>query len=192
MIKRIIVGKEVYYKVAELTNLFGVSLYKVKKAIDKQKIHTRTLDGLGRVKFISEDNLAKLEIDGERQVATTIVETEVNKETVETVEPKKNKGEKTEKKHATKANKQPKKKSTDKSKSEYPKAIVDEHKKLLKDGRTIVLPFAKTKNMDTVHEICKKHLDSELFTKTTPKDIEPMRAVIAELNAASVNLPAMT
>lgn len=60
MLNRLIYNNEVYYKVKDLTELFEVSEYKLKKIIDECEIKTTTLKGYGRTKYILEQNVSDI------------------------------------------------------------------------------------------------------------------------------------
>lgn len=62
MLNRVIYGGEVYYKVADLAELFESSVYKMRKAVKELEIGER-LEGFGRMVFVSEKNVALIDVD---------------------------------------------------------------------------------------------------------------------------------
>ena len=74
MLNRVIYGGEVYYKVADLAELFESSVYKMRKAVKELEIG-EPLKGFGRMVFVSEKNVAKIDVDGKTaKVKTTVRE----------------------------------------------------------------------------------------------------------------------
>src|SRR3954468_18507365 len=71
MINRTIFKGKVYYRVADLAELFDVSEYKMRKAIKDQKIKTKRLKGFGRCVFVLEENIATINVYGEVKVLET-------------------------------------------------------------------------------------------------------------------------
>ncbi|WHY88717.1 hypothetical protein QNH39_13145 [Neobacillus novalis] len=70
--KTIFKGK-VYYSVADLAELFGVSPYKMRKAIKDQKIKTKN-NIFGRTVFVLEENVAKINVYGTMKILVTQAE----------------------------------------------------------------------------------------------------------------------
>lgn len=72
MLTRIIYedGK-VYYRVKDIKKYFGLSDYKMRKIINECEVPTTTLDGFGKTKFIEEENMFLLEIEGGNMIVRT-------------------------------------------------------------------------------------------------------------------------
>ena len=80
MINRTIFKEQVYYRVKDLALLFGVSEYRMRKAIKDQKIKTKN-NILGRCVFVLEENIAKINVFGEVKVLETEFTADPVKET---------------------------------------------------------------------------------------------------------------
>jgi hypothetical protein len=72
MLTRVIFKGEVFYRVVDLMELFDISPYKMKKAINDQKIPTTKLSGFGHVKFVKEEDVSAVEINGEITIIKTV------------------------------------------------------------------------------------------------------------------------
>ncbi|PFU40167.1 hypothetical protein COK86_20455 [Bacillus cereus] len=71
MLNRVIFKNKVYYKVADLAELFSVSTYRMRKAIKTQKITAKPLKGFGRVLFVQEENVAKIVMNNQAKTLKT-------------------------------------------------------------------------------------------------------------------------
>ena len=71
MLNRVIFKNKVYYKVADLAELFNVSTYRMRKAIKTQKITAKPLKGFGRVLFVLEENVAKIVMNNQAKTLKT-------------------------------------------------------------------------------------------------------------------------
>ncbi|XLP22267.1 hypothetical protein ACFMB7_28110 [Bacillus toyonensis] len=101
MLNRVIFKNKVYYKVADLAELFSVSTYRMRKAIKTQKITAKPLKGFGRVLFVQEENVAKIVMNSQSKT----LKTEFNENPVQetkTVETEKTPSKKTKTKSKTK------------------------------------------------------------------------------------------
>ncbi|MGE1048430.1 hypothetical protein ACQGSX_21210 [Bacillus sp. GMs2/1] len=97
MLNRIIFKNKVYYKVADLAELFSVSTYRMRKAIKTQKITAKPLKGFGRVLFVQEENVAKIVMNNQAKT----LQTEFNENPVQetkTIETEKTPSKKTKSK----------------------------------------------------------------------------------------------
>lgn len=71
MLNRVIFKNKVYYKVADLAELFNVSTYRMRKAIKTQKITAKPLKGFGRVLFVLEENATKIVMNNQAKTLKT-------------------------------------------------------------------------------------------------------------------------
>lgn len=72
MLTRVIYkNSKVYYRVKDLKEHFGLTDYKMRKIIVQCEVPTTTLDGFGRTKFIAEENMFLLEIEGSNMIMRT-------------------------------------------------------------------------------------------------------------------------
>ncbi|HDR7564771.1 TPA: hypothetical protein QCX51_001969 [Bacillus mycoides] len=97
MLNRVIFKNKVYYKVADLAELFSVSTYRMRKAIKTQKITAKPLKGFGRVLFVQEENVAKIVMNNQAKT----LQTEFNENPVQetkTIETEKTPSKKTKSK----------------------------------------------------------------------------------------------
>jgi hypothetical protein len=78
MINRVIYGGKVSYRVADLAELFEVTTYKMRKAVKNQQLGT-ILKAFGRCLFVLEENVGKIEINGELTIIETIFEESIEK-----------------------------------------------------------------------------------------------------------------
>lgn len=62
---------KVYYRVKDIKKYFGLSDYKMRKIIKQDEVPTTTLDGFGNTKFIAEENMFLLEIEGGNMITRT-------------------------------------------------------------------------------------------------------------------------
>lgn len=169
MLNRVIFGNEVYYKVADLAEIFGVSQYRIKKSIKDQKIETKN-DIFGRIVFISEKNLAKIDANGRSVTITTTVKENIKKfdEVIEQVT------KKVEVKEA-----EPK--VTEEQKEH--EQLVAKHVELRKE-------YATTEKGDKYNEINKEHLGGIDIKKTTPEDNEKIKHCNEALEDGINEIPA--
>ncbi|WHX62778.1 hypothetical protein [Peribacillus frigoritolerans] len=82
MINRVINKNEVYYKMADLADLFEVSVYKMKKIIKMQNIEKTKLEGFGRSVFVLEENVCKIEVNDEVTIVNTTIDENIKKKAV--------------------------------------------------------------------------------------------------------------
>ncbi|WP_045518099.1 hypothetical protein [Neobacillus niacini] len=192
MINRVIYGGKVYYKVADLAELFDVSLYKMRKIVKAQNIG-ENLQGFGRAVFVMEENVAKIEVRNEVKILET-------KFTVDPV--KKVKTVKTPVIDVKKPTKKSAKKNVDnvvelrgKSKNEIVTIANDiltlqnEHTQLLDKGKKLSQKIGLAGKLSLTNDIVDKHLGSgeDLFKAPVDK-IEQIRLIIAELEIAVTEL----
>jgi len=72
-INKVIFNKEVYYRVNDLTGIFEVSLFKIKKTILKMELETAKLKGFGNGLFIKEKDVNKIVINEKSVMLSTKV-----------------------------------------------------------------------------------------------------------------------
>ena len=65
MVTRLIFQNEVYYRLKDVAELRGVSVARLKRAIEKLNIPTTVIEGFGRMKWIEERYVNDIELDNE-------------------------------------------------------------------------------------------------------------------------------
>ncbi|MED0826573.1 hypothetical protein [Bacillus pacificus] len=197
MLARIIIGKEVYYKVKDVAVLFDLSQYKMKKTIEKQDIETKTLGGFGRTLYILEENVGKIEINNNDEIKITktkvtggIEKVEVKTaEEVPAEETKNENGEvkfETEKEVETTVNNND---TTTESNNEEIGELQEEHERVMTRGKALNIKFHKAKKSNVVHEICDKHLGKgKRFIYATVDDIEAMKVIVSQLEVMAAEM----
>lgn len=72
MLTRIIYeDSKVYYRIKDIKKYYNLSDYKMRKIIKESEVPTTRLDGFGRTKFIAEENMFLLEIEGGNMIVRT-------------------------------------------------------------------------------------------------------------------------
>ena len=64
LVTRLIHKKEIYYRVKDIAEMRNVSVAKLRKIIKEQNIETVTIEGFGRTRWIKEEYVNEIEIDG--------------------------------------------------------------------------------------------------------------------------------
>ncbi|WP_197207604.1 hypothetical protein [Cytobacillus firmus] len=188
MINRLIYNGKVYYKVADLAQLFDVSIYKMRNSIKKQGIGAPLPkgSGYGRAVFVLEENVAKIDVNGKSVIVKTKVKESVEKfaTVFDSVKNGKNKFKKMkisadgklEKVKETPVEKTAKQDETVKNenaenkiessqqkmeKEATPESIEklqEEHEQLIKKGNALGVKLAKADKFSTSRKITEKHL----------------------------------
>lgn len=186
MINRVIFEGKVYYKVADLAELFDVSVYKMKKAIKAQDIETR-LKGFGRVLFVLEENVCKIELNNEIKILETDFTTNPVKET-KIIEPAVKPAK--AKKPVKKGVKQKKPQLTlVENKSLKQSDLEIEYEKVKKAGQELALMFINAQQSDIAQDISYEHLGkNNNFIDAPIEDLEKMKLVVNDLQALSEEL----
>ncbi|MEK4130191.1 hypothetical protein NYE67_10945 [Solibacillus sp. FSL W8-0474] len=186
MINRIIFEGQVFYKLADLAELFGVSVYKMKKATKTQDIQTR-LKGFGRVLFVLEENVCKIELNNEiktletKFTANPVKSTKAVKPVVKKTERKKTKAKVVKKGEVVeKVESSPKQEL-----SKETELRLEKYQQLYEKGTTLATKLAKVNELKLAHEICEQHLGKgKLFKQTGLGDVQKMELVVADFQAA--------
>lgn len=189
MINRLIYNGKVYYKVADLAQLFDVSLYKMRKIVKLQGIGAPLPkgSGYGRALFVMEENVAKIEVRNEVKILETkftadpVKEVKVVKEPVIDVKESKKPAKKAEKKNAENVTPIEIKVENESNIDEIEK-IQEEHARLLEKARYYGVKFSKKGKMSIIHAICDKHLGKgNNLLNSTPDDIKQVQSAVAEI-----------
>ncbi|WP_422123719.1 hypothetical protein DHX103_02600 [Planococcus sp. X10-3] len=159
MINRTIFGGQVFYRIADLAELFDVSAYKMRKAIKEQNIKTTRLPGFGRCVFVLEADISKINVYGEMKVLKTEFTAEPVKET-KVVEIPKAKRKYKKRKSAAKTTKKA-------EVVELPTpAIIEEpkieHAPLIKQLKTLRIQYAQNCICDKYDEIYGAYFDENI------------------------------
>lgn len=186
MINRLIYGGKVYYKVADLAQLFDVSIYKMRNAIKAHEIGTR-LKGFGRAIFVLEENVAKIEINNEVKILKTeftanpVKETKVVKEPV--IDVKKSKKDKKAKQEIAENKVESSEQKMGKNATpESIEKIQEEHARLIEKSKYYSVKFFRKGKISIVHDIVEKHLGKgNNLLDSTPSDIVKVRFTVAEI-----------
>lgn len=187
MINRVIYNGKVYYKVADLADLFEVSKYKMRNIIKTQDIGT-TLKGFGRAVFVMEENVAKIEVRNEVKILETrftadpVKKTKTVKEPVIPVEKtaKRTKKAKKEKKRADVVEMAVKK---------VDEKLQREFEELMEKGRKLGTELYLANKMSVANTISDEHFGTGGdFLKARIDDIEKLRLIIPKLEDAVAEL----
>ncbi|MFD6211248.1 hypothetical protein [Peribacillus sp. NPDC060253] len=186
MLNRVIFSEKVYYKIADLGFLFGLSPYKMKKVLKEQNIETTKLKGFGRSVFVLEDNVSAIEVDGKITIVKTTIDEKIKEKTVKKPTAKKAKTKKSfKKKNEVKELPNDSAEKVESVNEQNPE-LQKEFDELLEKGMVIGRKFYMANEMDIVNAIEARH---NLDLKTvTLDDIEKMRPLIADLEKAEVDL----
>ncbi|WP_458106277.1 hypothetical protein [Bacillus sp. PK5-004] len=194
MINRLIYNGKVYYKVADLAQLFDVSIYKIRKIVKTQDIRT-TLKGYGRAVFVLEENVAKIEVRNEVKILETkftadpVKKSKVVKEPVVDVKKSKKPSKKVKKEIANNVAKFPEEKVEVEATPESVEKLQEEHEQLINKGNALGVKLAKADKFSICREITEKHLgQGAVFRNATLDDILGMRAIVADLEVEVVKL----
>ncbi|MED4267335.1 hypothetical protein [Priestia megaterium] len=178
MLNRVIYNGVVYYKVADLAELFDVSVYKMRKAIKEKNIGEK-LKGFGRMVFVSEENVALISVN----CKTAVVKTDI-KEVAADVFVEANDGHTKAGKQKTKKVKLPAKQKVEQAPEQKVEVetIVTEHEILTKTAQELTKQYANAGKLKLANEISYKHMgEGFVLANSTLKDIEPLRLAVAEL-----------
>jgi hypothetical protein len=187
MINRIIYNGKVYYKVADLADLFEVSKYKMRNIIKTQDIGTN-LNGFGRALFVLEENVAKIEVRNEIKVLETKFTADpvkkiktVNAPVIPAEKPKKRTKKVKQEKSISNVVELAVKQADEKIQNEFEK-LMGEAKKL---GKTLYL----ANEMAIANEISDEYFGTERdFLKATIDDIDKLRLLVPKLMNAVADL----
>ncbi|WHX92013.1 hypothetical protein [Peribacillus simplex] len=186
MLNRIIFSNKVYYKITDLEFLFGLSPYKMRKVLKEQNIETTTLDGFGRSKFVLEENVSAIEVDGKITIVKTTIDEKIKEKTVKKSTTKKTKAKKSsKKKNEVKELPNDSAEKVESINEQDPERQKD-FDELLEKGRAIGFKFYQADKMNIVNAIGAKH-SIDLKTATLD-DIERMKPYVADLEKAEVDL----
>ena len=181
MINRTIFGGQVFYRIADLAELFDVSVYKMRKAIKEQNIKTTCLTGFGRCVFVLESDIAKINVYGEMKVLKTefTVEPVIETKVVEIAKVKrKYKKRKSVAKNTKKA-----------EVVELPAPAVleepkTEHETLVKQLKTLRIQFIQNSMSDKYDEIYGAYFDENILDdKFTVEHDEKLKQMIEMLES---------
>ncbi len=160
MLNRVIFKNKVYYKVADLAELFSVSTYRMRKAIKTQKITAKPLKGFGRVLFVQEENVAKIVMNSQSKT----LKTEFNENPVQetkTVETEKTPSKKT------------------KSKTKNRKKSAPKNKKVAVE--TVNMQESPVKDENTAKVQTEKNVEAQPVVDEHQKECDELKKEITEL-----------
>ncbi|MGG0789263.1 hypothetical protein ABE132_11130 [Peribacillus simplex] len=186
MLNKVIFEEKVYYKVADLGFLFGLSPYKMRKTLKEQDITPTKLEGFGVLKFVAEEEISAIEVDGKITIVKTTIDEKIKEKAVKKSKKTTAKKAKPKKKKKKNEVKELPNDSAEKMESvnEQDPELQKEFDELLEKGRTIGQKFLMANKMDVINPIGEKH-SIDLKTATLD-DIERMKPYIAELEKADV------
>lgn len=198
MLNRVIFKNKVYYKVADLAELFNVSTYRMRKAIKTQKITAKPLKGFGRVLFVLEENVAKIVMNNQAKT----LKTEFNENPVQettTIETEKTPSKKTKSKPKNRKKSAPKdKKAAEETVNMQAKPVenkeivktkkeqvVDEHQKeyneLKEEIRQLCLTYVQKEKSAIYDEFYLAYIGDSELDEIATDDLQKLRDFIEAL-----------
>ncbi|PHD29909.1 hypothetical protein [Bacillus wiedmannii] len=160
MLNRVIFKNKVYYKVADLAELFSVSTYRMRKAIKTQKITAKPLKGFGRVLFVQEENAAKIVMNNQAKTLKTEFTVDPVQETT-TIETEKTPSKKTK----------PKTKKRKKSASKSKEVAVE----------TVSVQECPVEDKNTVKVQTEKNVEAQPVVDEHQKECDELKEEIQQL-----------